>query len=67
MQLDFYQELTKATGSNGNHIEASGSVQKLHVLSGSSRKHHKASGLHNIKIVISKQTKYSGSEDRSKL
>ena len=36
-------------------------------MSGSSRKPQEASGRHNIKIIINKQTKYSGSEATSSL
>ena len=52
---------------NRKHNEVSGSVQKIKEVQGSSRKPLESSGRHDIKIIINKQTKYSGSEAISKL
>ena len=52
----------QATGSIKKRNEASGSVRELQEVSGSSRKPQETSGRHNIKLIINKQTKYSGSE-----
>ena len=52
---------------NRKHNEASGSVRKFQEVPGSSKKSQKASGRHNIKMIINKQTKYSGSEATHRL
>ena len=66
VEVIFYRKHTKVirggSRSNRKSNEASGSVRNPQEVSGSSRKRQEASERQDIKIIINKQTKYSGSE-----